>query len=143
MATTVHAEFQQRDRIIFRARGRSSVNTRRMLDDGPVGYTSTELLLIALGNCSLGWLSNNALLADEPLRIVTARIEAEGATEGPPRVLKISLDIELEVTNPELLDRVAELEAIACTCPVCNSVIAEKEVRLTLRLASEGQSTPA
>ncbi len=138
MATTVHAEFQQRDRIIFRARGRSSVNTRRMLDDGPVGYTSMELLLIALGNCSLGWLSNHELLVDEPLRVATARIEAEGATEGPPRLVKISLDIELEVTNPALLARAAELEMVACTCPVCNSVTAEKDVRVTLRLVHEG-----
>lgn len=139
MATTVHAEFQQRDRIIFRARGRSSVNTRRMLDDGPVGYTSTELLLIALGNCSLGWLSNHELLADEPLPLVTARIDADGATEGPPRILKIAIDIELEVTNPELLAKAAELEMVACTCPVCNSLIAEKDVRLTVRLAQPAE----
>ena len=137
MAAIVSAEFQERDRIIFRARGRSSVNVRRMLDDGPIGYTSTELLLVAVGNCSLGWLSNHPLLVDEPLRLVTARFEAEMAVD-PPRVAKIVATLNFEVTNPGLLAAVTELEAIACTCPMCNSLTSEREIHIEISMVGAG-----
>ena len=58
------AEYQDRQRIVFTARDRSMVNVRTLREDGPVGFNSTELLLIALANCSLGTLLNHPLLLD-------------------------------------------------------------------------------
>jgi hypothetical protein len=78
---TVHAEFQDRKRIVFTARDRSIVNVRERIADGLIGYDSTELLLITLGNCTLGWLLSNRLLKDEEV------IRAEMA-EAPIRVAK-------------------------------------------------------
>ncbi len=54
--TTVRAIAYPGDdrRIVFDARGRALVNVRAGRDDGPLGFSSGELLLIALGNCALG-----------------------------------------------------------------------------------------
>ncbi len=131
----VTADFQDRERIVFTARGRSTVNVRRQLEDGPVGFTSTELLLIALGNCSLGVLSNHPLLAEERLHLLRTEMEAHLEPD-PPRVVKVISNIEIVTENPELLARAHELEEVACMCPMCNSISAEKEVRVNIRLGT-------
>ena len=64
----IRAEFQDGKRIVFTARERSFVNVRETRDEGPIGFSSSELLLMALGNCSLGILTNHDLLKDIPLR---------------------------------------------------------------------------
>lgn len=135
MPSFVTADFQDRERIVFTARGRASVNVRKQLEDGPVGYTSTELLLIALGNCSLGVLSNHPLLAEERLAVLRTELEAHLEPD-PPRVVRVISNIEIVTENPELLERAHELEEIACRCPMCNSISAEKEVRVNIRLGS-------
>jgi uncharacterized OsmC-like protein len=119
---TVHADYQDRKRIVFNARGREQVNVREPAEDGgPVGYSSTELLLIALGNCTLGALLNQELLKDVEVRRAEATLDAEMA-RNPARVVAINVDIDLEVGDPALLDHHAELEALACTCPICNTL---------------------
>lgn len=133
----VTADFQDRERIVFTARGRSTVNVRKQLEDGPVGFTSTELLLIALGNCSLGVLSNHPLLAEEKLHLLRANLEAHLEPD-PPRVVRVINTVDIVAENEELLGRVAELEDIACMCPMCNSISAEKEVRVNLRIGEAG-----
>ena len=118
---TVHADYQDRKRIVFSARGREQVNVREMTGDGPVGYTSTELLLIALGNCTLGALLNQEILKDAPVVSAEATLSAEMA-QNPVRVKRIDVAIDLAVADPALLDQRAELEAVACTCPICNTL---------------------
>lgn len=119
--TTVHADYQERKRIVFEARGRQQVNVREPVDDGPVGYTSTELLLIALGNCTLGALLNQELLADVEVLRAEATLDAEMA-RNPARVVKIEVDIDLEVADERVLAHRTDLEALACTCPICNTL---------------------
>lgn len=131
----VEAEFQDRKRIIFSARGRSSVNVRESLDDGPIGYSSTELLLIALANCQLGTLLGHDLLKDADVLSATAALEA-GMAPDPPRVVTVDVDVKLVVRDPALLAHRAELEAATCGCPMCNSVSAAINVRLAMEAAA-------
>jgi uncharacterized OsmC-like protein len=129
---TVHADYQERQRIVFSARGRRQINVRETLEDGPVGYTSTELLLIALGNCTLGALLNQPLLNDVAVTRAEATLDAETA-RNPSRVVRIDVSIDLEVEDPAILEHRAELEALACTCPICNT-LSNVEINSTLNL---------
>ena len=128
---SIRAEFAERKRIVFTARERAFVNVREAAADGPIGFSSTELLLIAVGNCSLGWLFNHPLLKDEDVSNIRAELRATMASE-PARVTRIETVVTAEVANPELLKHIAEFEAIACTCPMCNSISAEKVVSVRL-----------
>ena len=118
---TMHADYQDRERIVFTSRGRSFVNVRTKLDDGPIWYSSTELLLLALGNCTLGALLNQPLLTDVAVGRAEATLDAE-MVPNPARVVKIDIDIDVEVEDASLLDHRDELEALACTCPICNTL---------------------
>lgn len=118
---SVHADYQDRRRIVFNARGRAFVNARESLADGPIGYSSVELLLIALGNCTLGALLNQDLLKDVAVTRAEATLDAEVA-RNPTRVVKIEVDLHLDVEDPAVLDHRADLEALACTCPICNTL---------------------
>ena len=131
---TVHADYQDRKRIVFTARGREQVNVREPREDGPAGYTSTELLLIALGNCTLGALLNQPLLQDVEVRRAEATLDAELA-RNPARVVRIEVDIDLEVADAALLDLQPELEALACTCPICNT-LSSVEIVSRLRMTA-------
>ena len=137
---TVHADYQDRKRIVFSARGREQVNVREMVEDGPAGYSSTELLLIALGNCTLGALLNQPLLVDAEVLRAEATLDAEMA-RNPARVTRIEVDIDLEVGDEALLAHQAELEALACTCPICNT-LSSVEIASRLRM-SAAAPTPA
>jgi uncharacterized OsmC-like protein len=133
---SIEASFIGRQAITFTARGRTVDNVRAEAEDGgPVGFTSIELLLIALGNCSLGWLASREMMAEEPLDRVTATIEAEMADD-PPRMVAVRSVIDLEVQDASLLERKDELEQMVCTCPVCNSLIAEKTIEVRMRVAA-------
>ncbi|MGD9934388.1 MAG: OsmC family protein [Dehalococcoidia bacterium] len=131
----VEADFQDRKRIVFSARGRSSVNVRESLEDGPIGYSSTELLLIALANCQLGTLLGHELLKDANVVSATAALEA-GMAPDPPRVATVDVDVKLVVTDSSILAHHAELEAATCGCPMCNSVNSAITVRLAIEVAS-------
>jgi uncharacterized OsmC-like protein len=130
---TVHADYQDRKRILFTTRGgRAIVNVRETLDDGMVGYTSTELLLVALGNCTLGALLNQPLLKDVDVTKAHATLDATMA-QNPSRVVRIDIALDVEVTDPALLANRDELEALACTCPICNT-LSSVEINSTLNL---------
>ncbi len=133
----IDAEFQDRKRIVFSARGRSSVNVREALDDGPIGFSSTELLLIALANCQLGTLLGHDLLKDANVLSATAELEAVMASD-PPRVAAVDVDVKLVVSDSSLLAHRAELETATCGCPMCNSVSAAITVRLAIGVAGPG-----
>ena len=137
---TVHADYQDRKRIVFTSRGRSQVNVREAVEDGPIGYTSTELLLVALGNCTLGALLNQDLLKDVEVLRAEATLDAQMA-KNPARVVSIEVDIDLEVADASVLAHRAELEALACTCPICNT-LSNVEIVSRLRLTA-GEPVPA
>lgn len=121
MSYTVQAEFQRPDRIVFTARDRATVNVRVPGADGaPVGYTSFELLLIALANCTLGVVMNHDSLKDLPVRSCRAVLEAEGE-RNPSRVGEIRVRLELDVEGGgERLQQT--LQRVADACPVGNTL---------------------
>lgn len=118
---TVTADYLDRARIVFTARGRTTTNVREMVSDGPAGYSSTELLLIAVGNCSLGAFLNHDLLKDAPVTACRATLEAAMAPN-PTRIERIYNHIELEVAGEALLAQHEVLEAASCACPLCNTL---------------------
>lgn len=127
------AEYQDRQRIVFTARDRSMVNVRTLREDGPVGFNSTELLLIALANCSLGTLLNHPLLLDREVMRCEAMFNAE-MQQNPSKVASVVGVIDLVVTDPALLAHTAELEAAACTCPMCNTISEATPIRTEIRM---------
>lgn len=119
------AEFVDRHEIRFdleRASGahRTFTNVRVPAEDGsgPVDFTSVELLLIAVGNCTLGYLLNNGALADAEVTRAVASVEAT-MQEFPRQVAHIHSNVEIEVTDPALMERREEIEIGACGGPMC------------------------
>jgi len=134
--TTVTADYQDRRQIVFEARGRTFTNVRALAaDGGPTDFTSTELLLIALGNCSLGSLLNHQLLADAEVVRCAATLTARMA-EFPTRVEHIDVAIELEVTDEAILGHYPALEVDSCSCPTCNTLDGKVTSSLDLRVVS-------
>lgn len=133
----VEAEFLEGKRVVFTARGRSQVNAREVLPDGPIGYSSGELLLIALANCSLGILTNHELMKDVPVRSCKAILESESLSN-PSRMDNIKVVIELEVDDPTLLERRETLERAADHCPVGNTLRSAPSVSVELRMVAPG-----
>jgi uncharacterized OsmC-like protein len=140
---TVTADYRERSRIVFEARGRHFTNVRTpAADDGPVGYTSTELLLIALGNCSLGALLNHDLLRDEVVLHSSAVLEA-AMVPNPSRIERIDISIRLEVANPALMDSREAIAVASCACPLCNTLGDKVHTRIDLSCpAVGGRSEP-
>lgn len=129
---TVTADYRDRSRIVFEARGRHFTNVRTpAADEGPVGYTSTELLLIAVGNCTLGALLNHELLRDAEVLRSSAVLEAE-MVPNPARIARIDVAIRLEVADPALLEHHAAIEIASCECPLCNTLGDKVHTRVDL-----------
>jgi uncharacterized OsmC-like protein len=117
----VEAEFQERKRIVFSARERAAVNVRvESADGGPVGYTSYEMLLMALANCTLGVVMGHESLKDLPVSGLRATLEATSA-RGPSRIDGITVRLELDVEGgDERLQRT--LQRVADACPIGNTL---------------------
>ncbi|MEX2228623.1 MAG: OsmC family protein [Dehalococcoidia bacterium] len=129
---TVTADYRERARIVFEARGRHFTNIRTpAADEGPVGYTSTELLLIAVGNCTLGALLNHALLRDAEVLHASAVLEA-AIIPNPARIDRIDVAIRLEVVDPALLEQHEAIEIASCECPLCNTLGEKVHTRVDL-----------
>lgn len=131
----IEAEFQDRKRIIFTTRDRSFVNVRETVEDGPIGFTSGELLMIALGNCSLGTLMNHELLQDAPVKSVKAILDSEGE-RNPSRTTNIKLSIELELDDESVDARQQTLERIADNCPVGNTLRFSPQIDIEVTVKS-------
>jgi uncharacterized OsmC-like protein len=133
--STVTADYRERKRIVFEARGRRFTNVREAAaDDGPVGYTSTELLLIALGNCTLGALLNHELLKDVDVTHASAVLEA-AMVPNPTRIDRIDVTIDLRVADPALLEQHEAIEVASCACPLCNTLGDKVHTRVELSCA--------
>lgn len=133
---TVTAEYVDRHHVDFEARGRSFTNVRALdADGGPTGFSSVELLLIALGNCTLGSLLNHQLLQDAEVVRAAATLDARMA-EFPARVEHIDVAITLEVTDEALLGHYPALEVDSCACPICNTLDGKVTSSLDLRVVA-------
>ncbi len=129
----VEAEFQDRRRIEFVARERASINVRvESADGGPLGYTSFELLLIALANCTMGVVMNHESLKDRQVRGFTASLDAEMAS-APSRATAISVRLDLDVAGAD--ERLRQtLQRVAEACPVGNTLRASPQVAVDLHV---------
>lgn len=130
-STHVEAEFQERKRIVFTARERSSVNVRvESADGGPVGYTSYEMLLMALANCTLGVVMNHESLKDLPVTGCRTVIDATSA-RAPSRVDSITVRVEVDVEGGD--ERLQQtLERVADSCPVGNTLKNPPQINVQL-----------
>ena len=129
---TVTADYRDRARIVFETRGRHFTNVReRGGDGGPIGYTSTELLLFAIGNCALGALMNHELLRDADVPHASAVLEASIVPD-PERIDEIDVFLRLEVMDPALLAHRDTLELASCQCPLCNTFDGKVRAHLDL-----------
>ena len=138
--TRVEAEFQEGKRIVFTARERATVNVRvESADGGPVGYTSYELLLIALANCTLGVVMNHESLAGLPVRGLRAVLESTAARR-PSRIDSINMRLELDVDGAS--ERLQQtLQRVADACPIGNTLKNPPEI--TVQLVLNGQELEA
>ncbi|MBM3141064.1 MAG: OsmC family protein [Chloroflexi bacterium] len=137
----VNADYRERKRIVFEARGRHFTNVREpAADGGPVGYSSTELLLIAVGNCTLGALLNHELLREVDVARASAVLEAE-MVPNPTRIERIDVTVELEVADAAVRAQREAVEVAACGCPLCNTLGDKVQVRV--RLAGPQRSPSA
>lgn len=120
---TVSATSYPRDgrRIIFAARGRSLVNVRETRDDGPLGFSSGELLLIALGNCALGTILESPDFEDVNVSRVELVLHSDPEKE-PYRLGPITLEIAMEGERDLLDERKPTIEALARNCPIANTL---------------------
>ncbi|MCK9487733.1 MAG: hypothetical protein M0R73_13760 [Dehalococcoidia bacterium] len=133
---TVTAEYVDRHHVDFEARGRTFTNVRAQASDGgPTDFTSVELLLIALGNCTLGSLLNHQLLKDAEVVHASASLDARMA-EFPVRVEHIDVALRIEVTDQALLEHHAALSVDSCACPLCNTLEGTVTSTLDLRVAA-------
>ena len=139
---TLTAEFVDRHEIRFdvaRENGahRKFTNVRVPAEDGsgPVDFTSVDLLLIAVGNCTLGYLLNNGALADAEVTRAVASVEAT-MQDFPRQVAHIHSTVEIEVTDPAMLDRREEIEIGACGGPMCAALGDLLSAKVTLSLKS-------
>lgn len=134
----VTAEYLDRREIRFQTRGRTLTNVRAPAEDGsgPQDYTSVELLLIAVGNCTLGHLLSTAPLDTAEVTRATASVEATMA-DFPRRVAHVHSTVEIEVTDPALLKQRAVIEGGSCGGPMCAALgdLLSATVTLTLREA--------
>lgn len=140
--THVEAEFQERKRIVFTARERSTVNVRvPSADGGPVGYDSYEMLLMALANCTLGVVMNHGSLADLPVRSARAVIDATSA-RSPNRIESITVRVEVDVEGGS--ERLQEtLERVADSCPIGNTLKNPPQINVQLVLNGMTQASDA
>jgi uncharacterized OsmC-like protein len=138
--THVEAEFQERKRIVFTARERSSVNVRvNSADGGPVGYTSYEMLLMALANCTLGVVMGHESLAELTVTGCRAVIESTIA-RAPSRVDSITVRVEVDVEGGD--ERLQQtLERVADSCPVGNTLKNPPQINVQL-VINEGRVPP-
>jgi uncharacterized OsmC-like protein len=140
--THVEAQFQERKRIVFTARERALTNVRvESADGGPVGYTSFELLLIALANCTLGVVLGHDSLKDVDVRDLRIVLDAVSG-RAPSRVEEINVRVELDVDGSN--DRLREtLQRVADACPVGNTLRLPTTVNVELALTDSAATVPA
>lgn len=132
----VTAEFQERKRVEFESRGRTFTNSRERNEDGPVGFTSGELMMISLGNCSLGWLLDHEPLVDAEVLRATASLEPE-VEQYPTRIARVTARYEVDVTDPSLLDQREAMLDLLSSCPMGNTLSSvDIEIELDLRVVS-------
>ncbi len=132
----VTAEFQDRKQVVFESRGVSFTNSRERTDDGPTGFTSSELMMISLGNCSLGWLLDHEPLVNAEVVRATASLEPL-VEPHPTRIVRVAAHYHVEVTDAALLEQRDAMIELLRSCPMGNTLSSvEIDVHLELRVVT-------
>jgi uncharacterized OsmC-like protein len=118
---TAEAYPKQGRQIVFNARARAFVNVREKREDGAIGFTSGEMLLMALGNCALGTVMESTLVSGAVVERMTISLDAP-VVRNPTRLPAAKVVIELATDDPALKGKDAELTELATTCPIANTV---------------------
>ncbi|MBI3127371.1 MAG: OsmC family protein [Candidatus Tectomicrobia bacterium] len=129
----VQVEWRGGKRIHVEARG-----NRLVVDEakeGGDGFRPTELLLGALGACTMGTLLNFCKNMDIPVESFTIDLEGKRET-APERVGEIRLSLVLAGQVPE--DRLETLRRVAKGCRVHYTMTHPPRIELELR-AAEGK----
>lgn len=130
----VTADFQDRKQVVFESRGRSFTNSRERQDDGPAGFSSAELMMISLGNCSLGWLLDHEPLVNAEVLKATASLEPL-VEPHPTRIVRIAARYLVEITDRTLLEQRSAMVELLRSCPMGNTLSSvEIDVQLQLRV---------
>jgi len=132
----VTADYIERREIRFEARGREFTNVRAPSADGtgPEGYTSVELLLIAVAHCTLGHLLNSAPL--DTAEVVSAKAVSEATmSEFPRQVTNVHTTVEIVVTDAVLLEQREAIEIGSCGGPMCAGLGDLLTATVTLKVA--------
>ncbi len=126
----VTLELLQDGSIIGRAREHSLVLDQPVERGGKgAGFTSTELLLLALGSCIMGNMRSYAESRGIPLR--AARFEvADEVAQAPTRVAKVYVDAHLDDELAEA--QLARLAAVGSHCKIHNTLTRGLEVEFTV-----------
>ena len=118
---TAEAHPSEGRRIVFSARTRSFVNVREQREVGAIGFTSGEMLLMALGNCTLGTVMESSLVSEAAVDRMTISLDAP-AVRNPTRLPAAKVVIELATDDPALKRKDAALTQLTSTCPIANTV---------------------
>ena len=132
---TATIDFKDGLLVEFSARGRNFANDRAKSDDGPVGFNSGELILLALSNCALGVLCEDERMQSTNIRRVTVNSRSEVAQD-PTRIVKLSLGIDIETDDGGEYLSVTDLTNIALNCPVANSLRQPPVIDIDIRISS-------
>lgn len=130
----VHVEWQGGKRIHVEARGNRIVVDEAK--EGGDGFRPTELLLGALGACTMGTLLNFCQNMDIPIESFS--IDLQGKREkAPERVGEIRISLVLAGEVPE--DRVETLRRVAKGCRIHYTMTHPPKIELEMQVA-EGKA---
>lgn len=94
---------------------------RETRDDGPLGFSSGEMLLIALGNCALGTIMESPDLEGVDISRIELILRSDPEKE-PYQLGPITLEIAVEGDPVRLNERKPMIEALARNCPIANTL---------------------
>jgi uncharacterized OsmC-like protein len=139
---TVFAEAHRSEgrRIVFGARTRSFVNVREGREDGPIGFTSIEMLLMALGNCALGTVMESSMVAKANVQRMGIHLDADMLND-PRRLGPVAVVVELQSSDPALKAQEAALTQMAATCPVANTLSGGLDLDIRVTVSAEQPCT--
>jgi putative redox protein len=126
----------------LRTRARHEPSGTTLIMDAPVdnhgkgeSFSPTDLVATGLGGCILTVIGIVAQRHNLDLRGTTAQVVKEMVTDGPRRIARLTLDVNLPASlSPD--DR-RRLEHAGHSCPVHRSLHPDVDVKITFRFEAQ------
>ncbi|GEM_PF-5534919 len=129
----VKADYSGGREIRFTAGGKVLVNSRERQEGHPErGFLSGELLLMALGSCTLATLLNHSLLREFPPESCAMTLESREAAN-PRRYVQVSMKIEIQSSKLPR-EHLETLQRVADKCTIGNTLKQGLGLDVDLRL---------